>query len=54
MTIAPPASEKGAKGEWELFCHDGEMKLYTRRGIEINLRFLPFFCGNREKYNEFR
>ena len=43
MTIAPPASEKGAKGEWELFCHDGEMKLYTRRGIEIKPPFLADF-----------
>ena len=31
MTIAPPAEKgNGEKGAWELFCEDGEMKLYTR------------------------
>ena len=30
MTIAPPSDDKGS---WELFCHDGEMKLYTREVV---------------------
>ena len=28
MTIAP--AEKNKKGSWELFCEEGEMKLYTK------------------------
>ena len=30
MTIAPPSDDKGS---WELFCEDGEMKLYTREVV---------------------
>jgi len=55
MTIAPASTEKGKGGAWELFCEDGEMKLYTRElvtkdGMVIDpLRAVHCVTGNSAK-----
>ena len=50
MTIAP--AEANVKGSWELFCEEGEMKLYTRQvrdfsrehlGCRMRLKSLIWF-----------
>ena len=51
MTIAPAASD-GAKGEWELFCHDGEMKLYTRELVTKD-RFQTFHHNSKARTNSY-
>ena len=49
MTIAPAANGGGGKGEWELFCHDGEMKLYTRELVTKD-RFFIFYNSKMRIY----